>query len=1016
MSSNDLRIECRIQEVVFLGYLYTHPEELPKYITLLDEIKAFQSKEGQHIWGVSFQYYMDYGALPSEDVWPHAGFTSDEIDDLTIAINELSWGSPDYKFMLDTFADTLQLSIYRNATEEFETAIQAGGEKVLSKLKTIEDKMLSRLLVCRNADKSTLQGSLRGTLQGWFEGGLLFQQPKVAVPIKGMENVSGSPKGSVNLLVGGYGAGKGNKKALIVTTPNGLRRWGDLKPGDYVFGVHGQPTRILQTFDLGLRDIYRVTFDDGSFMECTVDHLWTVYGKKGRRYDKRRGWPKVSWRVMTTQQIIDEGVTLKHGKCRPHRQWEVPRIRPVEYLTQPELPVPAYVLGLWLGDGSPEGAIHLNSAHTTVYEYLNQHFNLSGYRVDSDRHIMDVRIKDMPSHLRKLNLFGLRSWEKYIPQQYLEASVEDRYELLRGLLDSDGECALNGTTLVYGSASQKLVEQVLFLARSLGGKGSMRAVKHPTFTYKGEKKQGRPSYSCSFVLPPEFGCPFRSIPKRAERYKGVTEERYLIRYIDKIEKLDYQEECMCIKVEAEDGLYLANDFIPTHNTTTLSSMTAYLLHNYNVLYVTLETNADAIVFKILSNLTAGKIKAKSVHELPKSEKISSQELAALQAFKVAFDKLEPAKEDEAVEVELDGVDSASHLKTLFHLTMSPGTATANQLEIYVREIQRKTGLHIDAIMVDYAALMKTNSGGSKDDIGWSYTGTIMMELAAIAQNLGLVIWTAAQAGGQIAHTVMNTTTTTFKPIRGADVYGSKEVLQNSSLVYGLSVVRSSRYPHLAVGVLSTLKNRYGTEFYDYICIMNYGLAQLQVIEVYDAYASGDGGLIEKVYAILRDLEMKYETQKYSRLSEADLKGKRKATTASQVSGSSQPAKESSINLDSVNVSSSEETVVQVGAVNTDGTVPAIAQPEPQRREGQVSMQNGIPIKVPRKKRQEPLPDDDAVPEITVSEEQKGARQVIQAVQVLDTRLKTASKDDKSSRAGTVMGAKLGQNSSTDSPF
>lgn len=1029
MPANDLRVDCRVQEVIFLGYLFTHPEDLPKYVTLLDEIKVFQSKEGQHIWGVSYQYYLKYGALPSGDVWHNVGFTEDEIDDLTIAVQELSGGSPDYKFMLDTFADTLQLAVYRNATEEFESTIQAGGERVLSKLKTIEDKMLSRLLVCRNADKSTMQGSLRGTLSSWFAGGLLFQQPKVAIPIKGMENVSGSPKGSVNLLVGGYGSGKFLPTSVTIPTPIGNRRWGDLKPGDYVFGVHGQPTKILQVFPQGLQDIYRVTFDDGSSLLCGKDHLHLVYGRKSRRYDQRRKWGKVSWRVMTTQEIIDEGVTLKHGKCQPLRQWEIPRIRPVDYLTTQELPVPAYVVGLWLGDGSAStGCLTLNSTHVTVIDYLKELYHQWDWgtdikiRTESDKQVVNITLPNLRVGLRQLGILEKRAWEKYIPQCYLEASITDRIELFKGLMDSDGECDSTGATVVYTSSSKRLIDDVATLARGLGCKVSCYKPKVPHYVYKGERFTGRLSYRINIAVPDYIGCPFYSVPKRAERYKGVTEERYLIRWIDKIEKLDYQEECMCIKVEAEDGLHLANDFIPTHNTTTLSSMTAYLLHNYNVLYVTLETNADAIVFKILSNLTSGKVKAKSVHELPTSEKITSQELSALQAFKVAFDSIDVTREDEAVEVDLGEVGSTSRLKTLFHLTMSPGTATANQLELYVREIQRKTGLHIDTIMVDYAALMKTNAGGSKDDVGWSYTGTIMMELAAIAQNLGLVIWTAAQSGGQTAHTVMSTVATTFKPIRGADVYGSKEVLQNSSLVYGLSFVRSSKYPHLAVGVLSTLKNRYGTEFYDYICTMNYGLAQLQVVEIYDAYTSGDGGLIEKVYAILKNLELKYETQKYSRMSEAMVKGARKAQATAQVSdGGADSGDPNDVRIESVDVGA-EESQVHIGVVTKEQQ---IAGSKAQAVEaGRVSLQNGVPIKQPRMKKPEDTAPVEPLrntaeydpPPITPSIEQREAKQAVRAVRVIDGVLNTASKQSKAQVASRVMGTKLGQSRSTDSPF
>src|SRR5690606_4019036 len=63
---------------------------------------------------------------------------------------------------------------------------------------------------------------------------------------------------------------------------------------------------------------------------------------------------------------------------------------------------------------------------------------------------------------RSLNLFN----NKHIPVEYLNASAEQRLELLKGLLDIDG--------IVYSKiiqlylSNQLLAEQITLLARSLG--------------------------------------------------------------------------------------------------------------------------------------------------------------------------------------------------------------------------------------------------------------------------------------------------------------------------------------------------------------------------------------------------------------------------------------------------------------------------------------------------------------------------------------------------------------------
>ena len=51
----------------------------------------------------------------------------------------------------------------------------------------------------------------------------------------------------------------------------------------------------------------------------------------------------------------------------------------------------------------------------------------------------------------------------------MENSQSVRSDVLRGLLDTDGECSKAGSVL-FSSTSRALAEDVVWLARSLGGK------------------------------------------------------------------------------------------------------------------------------------------------------------------------------------------------------------------------------------------------------------------------------------------------------------------------------------------------------------------------------------------------------------------------------------------------------------------------------------------------------------------------------------------------------------------
>ncbi|KKK70781.1 hypothetical protein LCGC14_2920530, partial [marine sediment metagenome] len=159
-------------------------------------------------------------------------------------------------------------------------------------------------------------------------------------------------------------------------------------------------------------------------------------------------------------------------------------------------------------------------------------------------------------------VFGCGSHERFIPTRYKHADVEQRTELLRGLLDTDGECGAHGS-IGYSTTSPQLAQDVLWLVRSLGGKASLQATTKHAW-YHDDDRRRVPCRDCHRLTITLDWNPF-TLKHRRERWH-VPEARYLTRWIDRIE-YSHDEEAMCITVAAPDGLYLTNDFIVTHNST-----------------------------------------------------------------------------------------------------------------------------------------------------------------------------------------------------------------------------------------------------------------------------------------------------------------------------------------------------------------------------------------------------------------------------------------------------------------
>ena len=77
-------------------------------------------------------------------------------------------------------------------------------------------------------------------------------------------------------ILGTTGAGKALPYDALVLTPSGWRRNGDLRPGQNVIHPSGGRVSILSVYRQGRLPVARLHFSDGRTAECSRDHLWKV--------------------------------------------------------------------------------------------------------------------------------------------------------------------------------------------------------------------------------------------------------------------------------------------------------------------------------------------------------------------------------------------------------------------------------------------------------------------------------------------------------------------------------------------------------------------------------------------------------------------------------------------------------------------------------------------------------------------------------------------------------------------
>lgn len=366
-----------------------------------------------------------------------------------------------------------------------------------------------------------------------------------------------------------------------IPTPTGWVTMGELKEGDLVFDEQGQPCEVNYVSPVYIdHTCYEVEFDTGEVITADAGHRWYVetdfpFDLTGK-YDGKGHPPKSC--EMFHEGVLDTETISKFYKRGDRNRFAIPNARRLE-LPDKELPVDPYFLGLWLGDGNSCSATL--TAHTGDMDVLvpllakkNLVATLSSRKGATlqvtIRHPDQVRVgRGAPySVYNDLRLLGLIQGRKYIPEMYLRASTEQRFEILRGLMDRDGTITKRGRCSFYNT-NHELVSGFQDLIHSLGFKAHTRwRLNPPSVMKNGHVITPKHSIAeVSFVAYAEDKV--FHLPRKLERLRpkaiGRSSET-LRRRITRVTPTPTIP-VRCIQVNSPNHLFLAGKgMIPTHNT------------------------------------------------------------------------------------------------------------------------------------------------------------------------------------------------------------------------------------------------------------------------------------------------------------------------------------------------------------------------------------------------------------------------------------------------------------------
>lgn len=372
------------------------------------------------------------------------------------------------------------------------------------------------------------------------------------------------------ILGDAVGLGKAQPLTAGVLTPQGWKSMGGMRVGSRVIDPDGGEAVVTGVFPQGERPVYRVETTDGAVTECCGDHLWTVQTADDRC--RRRGW-----RTWTTDQIIEYGLHRRGSRWKVARVF-LPVTEPVTFRpTSGRMRIPPYSLGALLGDGSLRNGVGFNSVDAEIVERIRGELpprlrvqplktDPSGWSISQGNTNKSCGGNEYLSALRRLKLAGAYSHDKFVPKRYLRASVEERIELLRGLMDTDGGCVKSGLAYFH-STSERLVQDVIELVRSLGGFTRFSKVGPGRYRKAGVLRVCRKSWTLTVKTP--FN-PFHLL-RKASRWRVPCMAR-AIKSITPVGRKPVQ----CIKVTSKRSLYVTDGYIVTHNTLDVLVAFAWL--------------------------------------------------------------------------------------------------------------------------------------------------------------------------------------------------------------------------------------------------------------------------------------------------------------------------------------------------------------------------------------------------------------------------------------------------------
>lgn len=394
----------------------------------------------------------------------------------------------------------------------------------------------------------------------------IYEIPKLRTGINQLDRLlyGGLPSGGVILISGKAGQGKLLADDTPVFTKSGWKNHGDLVVGDEVIGCNGEFVKVTNVFPKNYANM-KVTFNNNDVIYCHENHEWITNLHTGNGYKEG---------VYTTKELM---LKKQSGYKAPLRL--ICR-KPLSGIPN-ALFVRPYTLGAWLGDGrNRHPDICSSKQDVCVVERIvnGDGYEISWHTEHKQTGVLYFGFKGLRFQLQQYGMcHSRRTAEKYIPHDYLIASLDDRLQLLAGLLDTDGYYDSKKNTYRYSTCSERLRDTFIDLIHTFGWNCyyEVQKAKKTSSGIQGRKN----CYLISFA-PHEL-----TIPCQVPRKRQIKVRNHCKR-VTAIRSIEYCTPRPGNCIEVEGGVYCAGkSMIPTHNSTLASQILANAIYQGKICFV-----------------------------------------------------------------------------------------------------------------------------------------------------------------------------------------------------------------------------------------------------------------------------------------------------------------------------------------------------------------------------------------------------------------------------------------------